>query len=209
LASTLNPTRFSDKVYQTELLTCGLTGTAMLVAKQVADLLTYSRGLMALLIAGLGFIGGPQALPLVACLMVTDWCFDSLDGPIARRSREYYHTWIGDHDLQVDMTVSVGLLIYMLGAGYVSWWLGVIYLSVWAIFFLRFGFTAAPGMLFQAPTYFWFIWITIRNAPGFGALIIVFILATLIITWPKFPKVMVPGFLDGMRKAITPLQKHK
>jgi len=47
-----------------------------------------------------------------------------MDGPISRRSRVIYHTWIGDHDLQVDMAVSVGLLLYMLAAGYVSWWLG-------------------------------------------------------------------------------------
>jgi hypothetical protein len=181
----------------------------MLVAKQVADLLTYSRGLMAFLIAGLGILLGPQALPLVACIMIADWCFDMLDGPIARRSQIYYHTWIGDHDLQIDMTVSVGLLIFLLGAGYVSWWLGVIYLLAWALFFLRFGVTPAPGMLFQAPSYFWFIWITVKQAPGFGALIILLILAALILTWPKFPKLMVPGFLNGMRRAFQPLHKRK
>jgi phosphatidylglycerophosphate synthase len=181
----------------------------MLVAKQVADLLTYSRGMMAFILAGLGLLAGPEALPLVACLMITDWCFDSLDGPIARRSKIYYHTWIGDHDLQIDMTVSVGLLIFLLGAGYVSWWIGVIYVLVWALIFIRFGVTPAPGMLFQAPTYFWFIWITLKDAPGFGALIIIFILTALLISWPKFPKVIVPGFLDGMRKAFLPLHKHK
>jgi CDP-alcohol phosphatidyltransferase len=181
----------------------------MLVAKQVADLLTYSRGMMAFILAGLGLLAGPEALPLVACLMITDWCFDSLDGPIARRSKIYYHTWIGDHDLQIDMTVSVGLLIFLLGAGYVSWWIGVIYVLVWALFFIRFGVAPAPGMLFQAPTYFWFIWITLKDAPGFGALIIIFILTALLISWPKFPKVIVPGFLDGMRKAFLPLHKHK
>jgi phosphatidylglycerophosphate synthase len=180
----------------------------MLVAKQVADLITLSRGLMAFILAGLGFLGGQEALPLVACVMLADWCGDMLDGPIARRSRVYYHTWIGDHDLQIDMTVSVGLLLYLLGAGYVTWWVGVIYLLVWALFFLRFGVTPAPGMLFQAPTYFWFIWTTTRDATAFGIVIIVFILAALILTWPKFPQVMVPGFLEGMRKAIQPLQKR-
>ncbi len=181
----------------------------MLVAKQVADLLTLSRGVMAFFLGGLGLLVGPAALPLVASLMIVDWCFDSLDGPIARRSQVYYHTWIGDHDLQIDMTVSVGLLIFLLGAGYISWWLGVVYLLGWTIFFLRFGVTPAPGMLFQAPTYFWFIWTTVKEAPGFGVLIIVLILVAIVITWPKFPKVMVPGFLEGMRRAFRPLQKRK
>ena len=107
--------------------------------------------------------------------MIADWCGDMVDGPIARRSRVHYHTWIGDHDLQIDMTVSVGLLIYLLGAGYVSWWVGVIYLLGWALFFLRFGVIPAPGMLFQAPIYFWFILTALRDATGLGVLIIVLI----------------------------------
>jgi hypothetical protein len=169
----------------------------------------FSRGLMAFILAGLVFLAGTEALPLVACIMLTDWCFDSLDGPIARRSKVYYHTWIGDHDLQIDMTVSVGLLIFLLGAGYVSWWAGVIYVLAWALFFLRFGVTPAPGMLFQAQIYFWFIWTTLKHAHGFGAFIIIFIVACTDNHRPKFPQVMVPGFLEGMRKAFHPLQKHK
>jgi len=164
---------------------------------------------MTFVLAGLGFLIGAEALPLVACIMMMDWCFDFLDGPIARRSQVYYHTWIGDHDLQVDMAVSVGLLIFLLGAGYVSWWLGVIYMLGWALFFIKFGVARAPGMLFQAPIYFWFIWTTIHEAPWFGVLIIILVLAVVIITWPKFPKVVVPGFLDGMRKAIKPFQRPK
>ena len=180
----------------------------MLVAKQVADLITFSRGLMALILAGLGMLVGKEALPVVAWVMIADWCGDMVDGPIARRSRIHYHTWIGDHDLQVDMTVSVGLLIYLLGAGYVSWWVGVIYLLGWALFFLRFGVIPAPGMLFQAPIYFWFILTALREATGLGALIIVLIFAAVILTWPKFPKVVVPGFLEGMRKAFHSINKQ-
>jgi hypothetical protein len=181
----------------------------MLVAKQVADLITFSRGMMAFVLAGLGLLIGRDALPLVAWVMIADWCGDIVDGPIARRSRVYYHTWIGDHDLQVDMTVSVGLLIYLLGAGYVSWWVGVVYLLVWALFVLKYGVIPAPGMLFQAPIYFWFIWTTLQDAMGLGVLIIILILAAVILTWPKFPHVVVPGFLDGMYKTFRLIKKHK
>ena len=180
----------------------------MLVAKQVADLITFSRALMAFILAGLGMLVGKEALPVVAWVMIADWCGDMVDGPIARRSRIHYHTWIGDHDLQVDMTVSVGLLIYLLGAGYVSWWVGVIYLVGWALFFLRFGVIPAPGMLFQAPIYFWFILTALREATGLGALIIVLVFTVVILTWPKFPKVVVPGFLEGMRKAFHSINKQ-
>lgn len=180
----------------------------MLVAKQVADLITFSRGLMAFLLAGLGLLVGSDALPLAAWVMIADWCGDMVDGPIARRSRVYYHTWIGDHDLQVDMTVSVGLLVYLLGAGYVTWWVGLIYLLAWALFFLKYGIVPAPGMLFQAPIYFWFILITLRHVTGLGMLIILLILAAVIITWPKFPRVVVPGFLQGMGKAFRLIKKQ-
>jgi hypothetical protein len=140
--------------------------------------------------------------------MILDRCGDILDGPIARRSRVYYHTWIGDHDLEVDIFVSVGLLFFMLGAGYVSWWLGTIYILAWALFFLKLGFTRAPGMLFQAPIYAWFIWTALRGVPGLGAIILLLILTVIIITWPRFPKEVVPGFLNGMRKAFEPPKKR-
>jgi phosphatidylglycerophosphate synthase len=180
----------------------------MLVAKQVADVITFSRGLMAFVLAGLGLWTGKEALPMAAWIMIADWCGDMMDGPIARRSRIKYHTWIGDHDLQVDMTVSVGLLIYLLGAGYVSWWVGVIYLLGWAVFFTRYGVIPAPGMLFQAPIYLWFIIITLQDAIGLGLLIIVLILAAVIITWPRFPREVVPGFLEGMRKSFRLINKQ-
>jgi hypothetical protein len=181
----------------------------MLVAKQVADLITWSRGFMAFILAGIGLLEGKDALPFAAGLMIMDWCGDLVDGPIARRSRVYYHTWIGDHDLEVDMTVSVGLLIYLLGAGYVSWWIGTVYLLAWVIFFHKFGFIRAPGMLFQAPIYGWFIIIALRDVTGLGAIIVLLILTAVIITWPRFPKEVVPGFLQGMRKALQPLRKLK
>jgi hypothetical protein len=180
----------------------------MLVAKQVADLITFSRGLLAFFLAGLGLLVGKEALPLAAWVMIADWCGDMVDGPIARHSRVYYHTWIGDHDLQIDMTVSVGLLIFMLGAGYLSWWVGVIYLLAWALFFLKYGIIPAPGMLFQAPIYAWFILITLQGATGLGILMIVLILAAVIITWPRFPCEVVPGFLKGMGRAFRIIKKQ-
>jgi hypothetical protein len=55
-------------------------------------------------------------------------------------------------------------------------------------------------MLFQAPIYGWFIWLTLHNAPQAGWSMVIFIAAALNLTWPHFPKVMVPGFLNGLRR---------
>jgi hypothetical protein len=63
-------------------------------------------------------------------------------------------------------------------------------------------------MVAQAPIYGWFMWITYRNAPQYGLLLVLWIGLAVIATWPKFPKEVVPGFLSGMRligKKDTPL----
>ena len=95
----------------------------MIVAKQVADLITSARVLIAVCLVGIGIVQGEAGLTLVAWMMIADWAGDMVDGRIARRSRAQYHTWIGDHDLEVDMTVSVGLLFYLFQAGFVNIWL--------------------------------------------------------------------------------------
>ena len=57
----------------------------MIVAKQVADLITSTRVLIALCLVGVGFIQGGAGLSLVAWLVVLDWAGDMVDGRIARR----------------------------------------------------------------------------------------------------------------------------
>lgn len=173
----------------------------MFVAKQVADLITSTRVLIALCLGLLGFIRGAAGLPLAAWLMILDWFGDMVDGRIARRSRVQYRTWIGDHDLEVDMAVSLGLLVYLLQAGYVNFWIFAGYILLWCLFFWRnSGILRSFGMLFQAPIYGWFIWIALRDAPGAGWTIVIFLLAVVMVTWPYFPKVVVAGFFAGFRK---------
>jgi hypothetical protein len=173
----------------------------MFVAKQVADLITSARAMVAVCLVWLGMARGSVGLPLAAWVMIADWAGDMIDGRIARRSRVQYCTWIGDHDLEVDMIVSAGLLVYMLLAGFVNVWLVVIYILLWGVYFWwQGGIPHSPGMLFQAPIYGWFIWVALRDAPQAGWIIVIFIASALVLTWPYFPKVMVPGFLKGFRK---------
>jgi hypothetical protein len=179
----------------------------MLIAKQVADLITFSRAMMALVLAWLGIVYGVLAFPLAVCIMFADWLGDMFDGTIARRSRIHYHTWIGDHDLEVDMFVSLGLLVYLMGSGLVSWWIGGLYLAFWGLVFWKMGILSSPGMLFQAPIYAWFIWTALKQTPGMGILIILLILTAIILTWPRFPKIVIPGFLGGMRTAVRLLHR--
>ena len=173
----------------------------MIVAKQVADLITTARALIAVFLVWLGIARGPNSLPLVAWVMIADWAGDMVDGRIARRSRVQYRTWIGDHDLEVDMAVSVGLLVYLLLAGFVNIWVAGGYVLLWCLYFWQqSGIPHSQGMLFQAPMYGWLIWVALRDAPQAGWTIIIFLISAVALTWPYFPKVMIPGFLNGIRK---------
>ncbi len=173
----------------------------MLVAKPFADLITLARAALAFFLAWLGLAQGAAGLPLAVWTMIADWTGDCLDGAIARRSRAYRHTWIGDHDLEVDVLVSVGLLAYLVLARFVDVRAAGFYLLVWIVIFWHWGILRSPGMLFQAPIYGWFIGVAIREAPEAGWWIVVWIAAAIVITWPKFPREVIPGFLSGMRHA--------
>jgi hypothetical protein len=57
-------------------------------------------------------------------------------------------------------------------------------------------------MLLQAPIYGWFIWVAVRDAPQAGLWLLVWIIAAVIITWPRFPRDIVPDFVGGIRSLV-------
>jgi len=175
----------------------------MLVGKQVADLITTSRALFAIWLPWLGITKGESSLSAVVWMMILNWMGDALDGTLARRSSRKYHTWIGDHDLEVDILVSIGLLFYLVGIGFLDLRVLGLYFLVWVLIFWHWGFHRPLGMLIQAPIYAWFVWVAIQRDPQIGVWLLIWMLATLIITWPRFPNEIVPGFLMGMKEVIN------
>jgi hypothetical protein len=173
----------------------------MIVAKQVADAITVTRGLITFLLIWLGSSHGAQGLSFAIWLMLADWIGDAIDGPISRRSSIKYNTWIGDHDLEIDLIVSFGLLIYLFQSGYLSIWVVIVYLLLWGVYFWRQGgIPRSYGMLFQTPIYGLFIYLALRDAPQTGWLILAFIVIVIILTWPRFPNEVVPDFLSQIRR---------
>lgn len=179
------------------------------VNKRVADLITWSRTLLAPIFLWLGVTHGQDAVPIVVVFMILNWTGDSIDGVLARRGSNFVHTWIGDHDLEVDMAISVGLLAYLTAADLIAFQATALYLLLWLLLFWRKGMTRSLGMLFQAPIYAWFIFVVIRDAAPYGLLILAWIFAALLVTWPKFPKVIVPNFLDGMRATLEKYREDR
>jgi phosphatidylglycerophosphate synthase len=181
----------------------------MLVAKQVADLITVARVLIVPILIWLGVTQGHDSLPLAVWLMIADWTGDLFDGIIARRSRRKYRTWIGDHDLEADMLVSFGLMIYLLVAGFVDLSIVGLYLLFWALVLLRWGFHRTLGMLIQAPIYLWFLVVSILEPPRMGLWILAWMVSVTVLTWPKFLVEIVPNFLDGMRGVFRARQRKE
>jgi hypothetical protein len=173
----------------------------MIALKYFADFLTFSRLLLAASLAWLGWSRGVEGLQLASLLMIASWVSDVIDGSLARRSRVSFITWIGNHDLYFDISVAVGLLIFMTAAGYINTSLSIIYILFWGVLFWRFGILSALGKLFQSPIYAWFIFVTFRFAPIYGWMMMIFLLFVIGFTWPRFPQETVPGFLSGFGHA--------
>jgi phosphatidylglycerophosphate synthase len=172
----------------------------MLNAKQVADFVTLFRGLLGFGLVWLGLTEGPEGLSKAVIIMIIAWTGDAVDGKIARRSLEKYNTWIGDHDLEIDMAVSCALLVYLITSGFVNAWIASIYVLLWTFILWRWKNVKALGMLSQAPVYGYFILVALLVLPNVGVWILAWIITVVIITWPQFPNQVVPGFLGGVRE---------
>ena len=170
----------------------------MLDAKWIADFITAARGILGLFLIWLGLTQGAQALPIVVVLMLLDWTGDFIDGTIAKRSRHPRRTRIGDADLYVDLSVSIGLGIYLLAAGYVSALTGFLYLIGWLIILYRFGLDRNLLMLAQAPIYLWLILVTLQVIPERGYWMVAWVLTATAINWRRFSKDIVPKFISGV-----------
>ncbi len=179
----------------------------MFDAKYLADLITIGRAFLAFLLAWLGLAWGRSGLVGATIIMLLDWTGDFVDGKIARLSHHPRQTWIGSHDVQVDVLVSLGLSVFLLGSGLVNQWVAFWYFVVWIIVFWRLGPDFNLLMLFQAPIYLYFIVIAVREAPNTGQLMIFWILLALAINWRRFYGQVVPDFIHGVH-ALLDNGKH-
>ncbi len=170
----------------------------MITAKTLADILTASRFGLAWVLLWLGISRGAAGLPMAVVILIIAWTTDMLDGPLARKDLSSRHTWIGDHDLEIDMSVSLGGLTFLVLAGYLAPWIAVSYVIICLILLWRVR-SQELAWAVQAPPYAAMLFIALRYAPIHGLAIVAYLLVVIIATWPRFPQVTVPQFLSGMR----------
>ncbi|UCH59528.1 MAG: CDP-alcohol phosphatidyltransferase family protein [Anaerolineales bacterium] len=172
----------------------------MLTSKRIADVMTVSRLVLAILMIWLGVTAGASVIGLIAWLLIVSWTTDCLDGILARRNKPVVNNWIGEHDLEFDISVAFGVLVYLAAAGFINLWLAILYCLIWMGVFWLFGLRSALGKLFQAPVYGWFILVVLWNAPGPGYWLLAWILVVVLLTWPRFPNEVIPSFFAGFRE---------
>ena len=170
----------------------------MLDAKFLADMITATRGLLGMVMIGLGFAQGAEVLRVVGILMLLGWTGDFVDGKIAKLSRNPRHTWLGDSDIYIDLFVSMCLGVYLIGAGFVGTIFGFCYIFFWIIILWRFGLDKNLLMLIQAPIYLYFILTILRFHPELGSALIFWVLAATAINWRRFTRDIVPNFVNGL-----------
>jgi len=168
------------------------------MSKRFADLTTALRALVAVALVLLGFRAGPNLLQLAVLLMMVSWISDYLDGTLARANPQNPHSWLGDHDLQIDMSAAVGLLVYLVVSGLLAAWWGIIYFAFWTALFARYGVNNATGSAMQAPIYGYFLWVTARLAPQAFWWVAAWIAFLLIFEWRRFTQQVIPEFLGGL-----------
>ena len=172
--------------------------------KRAADGLSLTRFFLALSLVWLGFSQGAAGLSLAVAVLLAAWITDVLDGPLARSSGVKTQTWIGSHDLHIDVAMSTAALIYLNRAGFVDGRVAIAYLLIWGIVFWRLRrLPKAFGALFQGPIYLWLIWISLQQAPEVGLLLVLYGVVYIACTWKQLVHRLVPEFFHGLQDGLT------
>jgi len=170
--------------------------------KPLADALTTARSILGLCIAGLGLLRGRSALATAVGAVIVAWLSDLLDGPLARLDETRHTTWVGEHDAEADLAVSLSIAVYLVLSGYLAAWVGlglvVVILLLWV--------SHSPQLAwpFYAMPYVILVWLALREAPLFGWLAVVYLGMTLVMRWRRLVGEFLPQFFSavaGLRPA--------
>ena len=168
--------------------------------KRVPDILTASRGLIALAIASLGFVG-ESALSAVLVLTMVGWTTDIFDGRLARRLNKE-STWVGEHEFTFDMVMTFAGLCYLVMAGLFPLLIAAVYIATAAVFILVSRGSKMVTMSFAFPVVALPLIIARTKAPVALRWFVVWIVAALLLDWRRF-KGVVSEFIANAKKLVN------
>jgi hypothetical protein len=96
------------------------------------------------------------------------------------------------------MAVGVAVLAYLTLAAYVTPRLAIGYVILCAALLRHFR-SLHLAWAVQAPPYGWLLFVALRDAQGYGLVAVSYVALVLVGTWPRFPQIVLPQFLGGMR----------
>jgi hypothetical protein len=164
--------------------------------KRVPDFLTLSRGVIAVAIFSLGFVG-KSALEAVILLTMIGWTTDIFDGRLARKYNKPT-TWVGEQEFTFDMMMVFSALCYLTMADYVNLWLTLPYVMVAAACIAYFR-SKSVTMSFAFPVVALPLIVATSAAPRAALLYGLWIVAMLLLDWPRFRGV-VREFIANARR---------
>ena len=164
--------------------------------KRVPDLLTLSRGFIAVAIFSLGF-AGRSALGMVILLTMLGWTTDIFDGRLARKLNKP-PTWVGEKEFAFDMLMVFSGLCYLVMAGFIPFLYSLIYVMVAAAFIAYFR-SKMITMSFATPIVALPLVVAYFEAPRIAIWYVVWIAAALVLDWRRF-KGVVTEFIRKARR---------
>jgi len=164
--------------------------------RSIPDLLTLSRGLIAVAIFSLGFVG-PEALEAVVLLTMVGWTTDILDGRLARRLQTK-PSWVGEQEFTFDMLMVFGALCYLVMAGFIPFLPALLYVMVAAAFIAYFR-SKSVTMSFACPVVALPLIVSYFNARRAAWFYLIWIAAALILDWRRFKGIVIE-FIDNTKK---------
>jgi len=144
--------------------------------KRIADLLTASRLVLAVMVMVLMSTSGRGALETVLVLVLIGWTTDVFDGRLARSLETPSRTWIGDNDLAVDLVLDVAGFIFFIACGFVPVVISLVYLLI-ACVVCSFKPNRDIITIFEIPVLALHPIIALAKAPFIGIMYVVWLLA--------------------------------
>ena len=163
----------------------------------VADALTLARVLLAPVLAVVLAWG---RLAPAAVLLSVAWLTDFADGRVARAGRG--RTRLGGLDFPADTLVGAGVLVGLAADGYIPAPVAAAVLIVLGGGFLVLR-NEALSMALQAVGYGGFLWRLWTQRSAFLWSPVLTIAAIAVLDRRRFTRIVLPGFLDGVRSALA------
>ena len=164
----------------------------------LADMLTLLRVILSAGMVWMGWAWREEALAAVVVALTLAWLTDILDGPLARRS-DAPPTWISRHEAEADMTMSLGVLGYLILSGFLAPLIGVPLAFLIAGLWLYSYLLAWP--VYVIPYVILFV-IVYRYERPFAWVIAGYMMIALALRASRLRREYLPAFVHALRRLV-------